>query len=157
MQLWHVPPLHLVLVVTSLVPGDQWGHPPQEAYKVAHGGIRWGESCPCTYHRSAHQEDVRVMNACTRSSNENTPQMQFKYWVTIRETSAARLQCKVRDRVLCWCCIVFLLELWTINRWSCTITEKAPTRAFSWLKAATTAFTFKTLLRHYAKQALTPR
>ena len=29
------------------------------------------------------------------------------------------------------------------------ITEKAPTRAFSWLKAATTAFTSKTLLRHY--------
>ena len=29
------------------------------------------------------------------------------------------------------------------------ITEKAPTRAFSWLKMATTAFTFKTLLRHY--------
>ena len=37
------------------------------------------------------------------------------------------------------------------------ITEKAPTRAFSWLKAATTTFTFKTLLRHYAKRALTPR
>ena len=37
------------------------------------------------------------------------------------------------------------------------ITEKAPTRAFSWLKAATTAFTFKTLLRHYAKRALTLR
>ena len=35
--------------------------------------------------------------------------------------------------------------------------EKAPTRAFSWLKAATTAFTFKTLLRHYTKWALTPR
>ena len=34
---------------------------------------------------------------------------------------------------------------------------KAPTRAFSWLKAAATAFTFKTLLRHYAKQALTPQ
>ena len=30
-----------------------------------------------------------------------------------------------------------------INQWSCTITEKAPTRAFSWLKAPTT---FKTLL-----------
>ena len=42
-------------------------------------------------------------------------------------------------------------------RWSCTITEKAPTRAFSWLKAPTSAFTFKTLLRHNAKQALTPR
>ena len=38
-----------------------------------------------------------------------------------------------------------------------TITEKAPTRAFSWLKAPMSAFTFKTLLRHYAKQALTPR
>ena len=37
------------------------------------------------------------------------------------------------------------------------ITEKAPTREFSWLKAATTAFTFQTLLRHYAKRALTPR
>ena len=37
------------------------------------------------------------------------------------------------------------------------ITEKAPTRAFSWLKAATTAFTFKTLLRHCAKRLLTPR
>ena len=38
----------------------------------------------------------------------------------------------------------------------CTITEKAPTRAFSWLKAPTSAFTFKTLLRHYAERALTP-
>ena len=38
-----------------------------------------------------------------------------------------------------------------------TITEKAPTRAFSWLKAPTSAFTFKTQLRHYAKRALTPR
>ena len=38
-----------------------------------------------------------------------------------------------------------------------TITEKAPTRAFSWLKAATTTFTFKTLLRHYAERALTPQ
>ena len=27
----------------------------------------------------------------------------------------------------------------------CTVTEKAPTRAFSWLKAPTSAFTFKTL------------
>ena len=29
-----------------------------------------------------------------------------------------------------------------------TITEKAPTGAFSWLKVPTSAFTFKTLLRH---------
>ena len=39
------------------------------------------------------------------------------------------------------------LELLAINRRSCTFTEKAPTGAFSWLKAATTDFTFKTLLR----------
>ena len=32
-----------------------------------------------------------------------------------------------------------------------TIPEKAPTMAFSWLKAPTSAFTFKSLLRHYAK------
>ena len=51
----------------------------------------------------------------------------------------------------------YQLVLYTINRRWCIITEKAPTKAFSWLKAATTAFTFKTLLRHYAKQALTPR
>ena len=37
------------------------------------------------------------------------------------------------------------------------ITEKAPTRALSWLRAPTSAFTFKTLLRHYAKRELTPR
>ena len=37
------------------------------------------------------------------------------------------------------------------------IMEKAPTRAFSWLNAATTAFTFKTLLRHYAKRAFIPQ
>ena len=35
--------------------------------------------------------------------------------------------------------------------------EKSPTRAFSWLKAPTRAFTFKTLLRLYAKWALTPQ
>ena len=31
------------------------------------------------------------------------------------------------------------------SKTGCTITEKAPTRAFSWLKAHTSAFTFKTL------------
>ena len=37
-----------------------------------------------------------------------------------------------------------------------TITEKAPTRAFSWSKAPKSAFTLKTLLKHYAKWALNP-
>ena len=34
------------------------------------------------------------------------------------------------------------------------ITEKAPTRSFSWLKAPISAFTFKIQLRHYAKKTL---
>ena len=38
-----------------------------------------------------------------------------------------------------------------------TIRVKVPSRAFSRLKVPTSAFTFKTLLRHYAKRALTPR
>ena len=37
-----------------------------------------------------------------------------------------------------------------------TITEKAPTRAFSWLKEPTRAFTFKTLLRHYVDTGVDP-
>ena len=32
-----------------------------------------------------------------------------------------------------------------------TITEKAPTRVYYWLKVPTSSFTFKTLLRHYAQ------
>ena len=50
---------------------------------------------------------------------------------------------------------VYIIELETNLRED--FTEKAPTRVFSWLKALTSAFTFKTQLRYYAKQALTPR
>ena len=38
------------------------------------------------------------------------------------------------------------VELQTNFREDFTITEKAPTRAFSWLKVRTSAFTFETLL-----------
>ena len=47
----------------------------------------------------------------------------------------------------CQCNAVISAPKSSIRRF--VITEKAPTR--------TTAFTFKTLLRHYAKRALTPR
>ena len=53
--------------------------------------------------------------------------------------------------------IGIILELRAKVREDFTITEKACTRTFSWLKVPTSAFTFKTLLRHYAKRALTPR
>ena len=48
---------------------------------------------------------------------------------------------------------VWWQEMEAIRIFAKIITEKAPIRAFSWLKAATTAFTFKTLLRHYARLA----
>ena len=35
--------------------------------------------------------------------------------------------------------------------------RRRPLRTFSWLKATTSTFIFKTLLRHFAKQVLTPR
>ena len=49
------------------------------------------------------------------------------------------------------------VELQTMVREVFTITEKASTRAYSWLKAplSTSALSFKTLLRHYATPALT--
>ena len=55
----------------------------------------------------------------------------------------------------CVCCSAEKLSIGSTTGF--TITEKTPTRAFSWLKAPTSAFTFKTLLRHYAKRALTSR
>ena len=42
------------------------------------------------------------------------------------------------------------------STWSFVITEEAPTRAFCWLKVATTASTFKTPLRQYANQPACP-
>ena len=54
-----------------------------------------------------------------------------------------------------WITWIIVLQKRSIRRF--VITEKATTRAFSWLKAPTSAFTFKTLLRQYAKRALTPR
>ena len=46
------------------------------------------------------------------------------------------------------------LETKVIGRLS-KISQSPRARAFSWLKEHNSAFTFKTLLRHYAGQALT--
>ena len=61
-------------------------------------------------------------------------------------------KCQLQENLihLSFAGIHLLLQTKAIRRF--VITEKAPTRAFSWLKAPTTAFTIKTLLRHYAKQ-----
>ena len=47
-----------------------------------------------------------------------------------------------------------IVELQTKVREDFTIAENALTRAFSWLKAPTSAVTFKTLFIHYFKQVL---
>ena len=52
---------------------------------------------------------------------------------------------------------VLLLEIQTKVHPKVRNHGEGPIRAFSWLKAATTASTFKTLLRHYAKRTLTPQ
>ena len=70
------------------------------------------------------------------------------------ETALASLRTRVAEVSL----DMIIVELSTNLQEVSQCPEKAPTRAFSLLKAATTAFTFKTLLiRHFAKQALTPR
>ena len=51
--------------------------------------------------------------------------------------------------------LVYTIELETNLREDFAITEKAPTRVFSWLKALTNASTFKTILRNHAKQMVT--
>ena len=87
--------------------------------------------------------------------------------ITIHSTGAGYLQKYLNLWQNCWTEITWhdtlaehhAGEWWVVTSASKSsirrfvITEKAPTRAFSWLKAATTAITFKTLLRHYAKQA----
>ena len=89
------------------------------------------EVCKPVYHKPTYQTAAHNGKQC-----EQVPKKECKY-VQVNNTRAANRSIS--------------------STTGCTITEKAPTRAFSWLKAPTSAFTFKTLLRHYAKQALTPR
>ena len=82
---------------------------------------------------------------------------QYHCWggADIFNTSANYISFQILYTTDIYICIGYSASKISIRRF--IIKEKAPTRAFCWLKAATTAFTFKTLLRHYAKRALTPR
>ena len=95
----------------------------------------------------------------------------WKFWVGNNIFPQETIQffcwvCDKRPRLISspWCCQERMhqvsrwcgpaqIELATNFRRSFTITEQAPTRAFSWLKVSTSYFTFKTLSRHYAKRA----
>ena len=64
-------------------------------------------------------------------------------WQILAAAAAALRRCSSHFEILPQS--LFHLVLQTINRRSCTIMEKAPPRAFSWMKAAATTFVFKTL------------
>ena len=102
-------------------------------------------------------DNLDARSTARRNSKEGTDLLSvLANPVNIRKTSAPPL-----NRQISLSSMKVLIRIFNsasksfIRRF--VITEKAPTRAFFWLKAATTAFTFKTLLRHYAKRALTPR
>ena len=83
-------------------------------------------------------------------------ELLLKYGASIEATTESGLTpLHVASFMGCMNIVIFLIQHQV--REDFTITEKAPTRAFSWLKGPTSAFTLKTLLRHYAKQVLTPR
>ena len=81
---------------------------------------------------------------CSLFVDRVTRHMHGDWMCLLNEISQFNSGLQIQSRVV--------LQMKAIRRF--VITEKAPTRAFSWLKAAITAFTFKTLLRHYAKRAL---
>ena len=86
--------------------------------------------------RPCHVTCVQMMEGCIKQNNG------IDIYIEYFENQDEVTQCEVPQTKTVG---QSLLVLQTINRRSCTITEKAPTRAFSWLKAPTSAFTFKTL------------
>ena len=114
------------------------------------------------YRAYSQDKVVRVGGANMQSSR---PSAHYSLITHISRPETIPAVCRVHRLLVCKvCCAVFSISLhWLLSSaWKSSIrrfviTEKAPRRAFSWLQAATTAFTFKTLLRHYAKWALTPR
>ena len=75
---------------------------------------------------------------CSLFVDRVTRHMHGDWMCLLNEISQFNSGLQIQSRVV--------LQMKAIRRF--VITEKAPTRAFSWLKAATTAFTFKTLLKH---------
>ena len=92
-------------------------------------------------------------NSFSNSKNPKHTSWTEKEWSLVIFLSNYRLQLLMGAIALVWKYLA--KKYWCVvlhrfhNTTGCTITEKAPTRAFSWLKAATTTttttFTFKTL------------
>ena len=91
-------------------------------------------------------EDVAISLFIKRLADEDAGQ----YRCTAVYAGNRELEAAVSVSIFRECCqpvtsYLYILVLQTKAIRMFVITEKAPTRAFSWLKAATTAFTFKTL------------
>ena len=93
--------------------------------------------------------DTRHLSRWSWSLGGSSSTVSAKVSTTLSISWRSSGSCLVQYKgaILTPCQVV--LQKWSIRRFE--ITEKAPTRAFSWLKAATIAFTFKTLLKLYAK------
>ena len=65
------------------------------------------------------------------------------FWLTV--TVQPRPGCRVRPGA------GWRIELQVKVREDFIFTEKIPSKAFSWLKVSTKAFTFKAVIRHFAK------
>ena len=104
------------------------------------------------YHSKRHWIDCLMKEIYFGFIHHSLWHMELYQYDDVGETKN-NINCKVIDM----CSSHLLVKRSIGSTTSCTITEKAPTRAFSWLKAPTSAFTFQTLLRHYAERALTQR
>ena len=93
---------------------------------------------------------TRIKLCLTLSISTESPSFAWYYWDRIcqRYTHSHYWILRLSKLVLC--------SAPSVSQSVFTITGKAPTRSFSWLKAPTSAFTFKTLLRHYANQPTCP-
>ena len=105
------------------------------------------------------------MGICVR--NKRIMNLKLALLVVVLLPTAVFIRLKLYHRISSTLDILLLpvkrtkLTSFKVNRWRhcpSTSASKSSIRRFVIMeKAPTTAFTFKTLLRHYAKQALTPR
>ena len=97
--------------------------------------------------RAKLSSQLATMEAATSREEEAVAKMNEEKMIRALNSNV-KLGClqSVFDKVV----MVTALELETnlCEDGTFTITEKAPARAFSWLKASTNAFTIKNLLRH---------
>ena len=148
---------HLVTFHSSL-PHPGW-EVRGEASKMLRQWRWWRQKMDVDTHQMMSWALNECMNVTTRNSI-------YTLWTKIWQfyTSLVRVANILVTRVSITCSLkpAAVIDTMSDRAWKgrstqrFVITKKAPTRAFSWLKAASTAFTFKTLLRHYYEPSCGP-